>query len=451
MRPMDEMLRAAAQRRSFHMPGHKGRHPFGEEDFYALDTTELPLTDDLYTPERGIAAAQALYARAAGAARTLFLHNGSTAGIHVMVQLYAREGETVLLPRNAHMAAVNGCVIGGVRVKWIPVRMTEDGLCCLKPEDVLTAMAACPEAKAVLLTRPDYYGCCLPLEEIVSAAHERGLRVVVDEAHGAHLPWLAGVKSAGACGADAWVQSVHKTLPGLTASAVLHLRDERDADKALRLLRREQTSSPSFLLMRAIDDARAYMEETGGVRLPEIVSAADEVRSALPELGYADAHALWRDTGLHFDPTRLVIDAPQGGARLAEQLAAQGVDVEMHDHSRAVLILAAMDDPAAIRALIPLLSGLPKDASRPDVPMHTAQLPQRVMTVRAAAMADAEMVPLAECEGRIAAASAGLYPPGVPLVCPGERITAEIVDALLNAKNQERFGVEGEALLCVSV
>ena len=451
MRPIYDMLMAASGRRSFHMPGHKGRFPFAPVDVYALDTTELPLSDDLYAPERGIDAAQRLYAEAAGAARTLFLTNGSTSGIHVMTQLYCREGDTVLLPRNAHLSAVNGCIMGGVKVRWMPLSMTADGLCYMKEADVLAAMDAHPEAKCVFLARPDYYGCCLPLEGIVVAAHARGMRVVVDEAHGAHFPWWSEVKSAGTCGADAWVQSVHKTLPGLTGSAVLHLADEKDHARALRLLRREQTSSPSFIQLLSIDDARAYMEECGAQRLAAIADAADEVRRALPGLGYADAHDMWRETGLQFDRTRLVIDAPQGGAALAEALQARGVDVEMHDLRRVVCILSAMDSPEDVLTLRDILKEIPpRRANIPALPMLTA-IPDRAMEVRQAAMAEDENVPLTDCVGRVAAAPAGLYPPGVPLVCPGEVITQEIADRLINVKNQERFGVEGDTLLCVSV
>lgn len=451
MRPIYDMLTEAANRASFHMPGHKGKSPFDQPDVYALDTTELPLSDDLYAPERGIAEAQRLYAEAAGAARTLLLTNGSTSGIHVMTQLYCREGDTILLPRNAHLSAVNGCIMGGVKVRWLPVSMTADGLCYMKESDVIAAMDARPEAKAIFLARPDYYGCMLPLERIVEAAHARNIRVVVDEAHGAHFPWMAEVKSAGACGADAWVQSVHKTLPGLTGSAVLHLAAERDHAKALRLLRREQTSSPSFIALMSIDDAREYMALHGRERLAAIAAAVEEVRRALPSLGYRDAHELWRDTGLDFDPTRLVIDAPQGGPALAEALRERGVDVEMWDHRRVVFIITAMDAPEDVRKLLSILKEIPPvQAEIPALPMLTA-IPERVMEVRTAAMAECESVPLAECEGRIAAVSAGLYPPGVPLVCPGESVSAEVIHRLVHAKNQERFGVEGDTLLCVNV
>ena len=450
MRPVYDMLKAAAGRGSFHMPGHKGHAPFGTADLYALDTTELPLTDDLYAPERGIAKAQRLYAEAAGAAETLFLTNGSTSGIHVMMQLYCREGDTILLPRNAHLSAVNGCIMGGVKVRWLPLSMTADGLCYMKESDVIAAMDAHPQAKAIFLARPDYYGCMLPLERIAEAAHARNIRVVVDEAHGAHFPWLDGVKSAGDCGADAWVQSVHKTLPGLTGSAVLHLKHGADHGRALRLLRREQTSSPSFIQMLSVDDARAYMTLHGRERLAAISAAVEEVRRALPSLGYGDARELWRDTGMQFDPTRLVIDAPQGGEALARALEDHGIDAEMHDHRRVVFIIAAMDAPEDVLRLLSVLKEIPPvQAKIPALPMLTA-LPPQAMDVRAAAMADCENIPLAECAGRIAAVSAGLYPPGVPLICPGEIVTPDVIDRLMNAKNQERFGVEGDTLLCVN-
>ena len=170
-RPVYDMLATAGGRRAFHMPGHKGRAPFGSLDLYALDTTELPNTDDLYAPEGGLLRAQRLYAEAAGAAETLFLHGGATAGIHAMLQLWAREGEVALLPRNAHLSAVNACILGGLRVRWIPVTWRADGYGYVREADVLAALVAYPEARVLLLTRPDYYGGCMPLEAIIQRAH----------------------------------------------------------------------------------------------------------------------------------------------------------------------------------------------------------------------------------------------------------------------------------------
>ncbi len=444
-----EMLAGTRERLSLHMPGHKGRGAFGNVGLYELDTTELPNTDDLYSPEGALLEAQELYARAVGSGRTLFLHGGSTAGIHAMVQLYAGEGDTILLPRNAHLSAVNGCALGGVRAEWMPITQREDGLCYVSEEAVLHAMDRHPEAKAVLLTRPDYYGACLPLERIVAKAHALGMRVVVDEAHGAHFPWMKGIPSAGALGADAWVNSVHKTLMGLTGSAVLHLRSPEDGAKALRLLRREQTSSPSFLLMLSIDDSRAWMEAEGPTRLTRVIAAADALRSRLPSLGYRDAHELWRDTGLTFDPARLVIDAPQGGQALAEALAERGVDVEMYDLRRVVIILTAMDDEAVLDRLeAALQASPPKKAALPSLPDLSMSAIKR-MDIRPAVMAACENVDFARAAGRVAAQSAGLYPPGVPLVCPGEVISEQTTRLLAQTPRNRRFGVEGDTLLCV--
>ena len=225
----------------------------------------------------------------------------------------------MLLPRNAHHSAIQACILGGLIPAWIPVRQRKDGYCYIAQEDVLTTLQMHPEAKTLLLTRPDYFGGCIPLEEIISCAHSLGIKVAVDEAHGAHLPWMESPSSAGPLGVDGWVQSVHKTLPGLTGCAVLHLRDAADKSAALRICRREQTSSPSFLFMQAIDDARAWMDAHPH-RLADCVQAVQQVQRALPSLGYADAHALWQETGLDFDPSRLVIHAPQGGQALSDSL-----------------------------------------------------------------------------------------------------------------------------------
>ena len=451
-RPVWEMLSGASQRTSGHMPGHKGRSPFGVRDLYALDTTELPITDDLYSPERGLKEAQRLYARAAGSGAALFLHNGSTVGNHILLQLYAREGDLVLLPRNAHLSAVNGCVLGGLRAAWIPARVTEDDYAYVAERDVLDTMERYPQAKAVFLTRPDYYGGCLPLERIAARAHEMGMKLVVDEAHGAHLPWLDTLPDAGRCGADAWVQSVHKLLPGLTGSAVLHLRNPEEEPAARRILRREQTSSPSFLLMLSIDDSRALMEKEGPARLRQLIARLADLRRRLPMWGYTDCFEKWRSLPLTFDPTRLVIEAPQGGHVLAEQLQKLGIDAEMADARRCVLLFSVMTEMEEIDAVeralettssaslrsapSPKGEGLDSELSNQTFPFRERWYEARdevVLSLRAAAMAEGEWVPLDRAEGRVAGQSMGLYPPGIPLAVPGERITREIMERLNSA------------------
>ena len=448
-RPVDAMLRSAAGRISFHMPGHKGRAPFPEDDPYRLDTTELPNTDDLWQPGDAIKSAEDRYARAAGAAETLFLTGGSTAGVHAMLQLWAREGDTVILPRNAHLSAVNACILGGLGIRWIPVTSTADGYVYIREEDVLAALEACPHARTLLLTRPDYSGGCIPLERIVRAAHGLGIRVAVDEAHGAHLPWMEGPRSSGEYGVDAWVQSTHKTLPALTGTAVLHLRDGADRPRAMRLLHREQSSSPNYLLVRSIDDAEAWMEQHGRDCLRRLTGQGRNLRGKLPSYGYLDAQSGWRASGYDFDPTRLVIGAPQGGDALAEALRARGIDVEMTDDAHAVLILTAMNTEEDLAALDTALSEIRPTAERQKEAVRLLPLPEQKMTVRAAAMAISETVPLHRAAGRVAAESAGFYPPGIPLVVPGEVITEEVCECLMNVRPESRFGLEREGIRCV--
>ncbi len=452
-RPIHEMLSRAAGARRGHMPGHKGQAPFGVEDLFRLDTTELDLTDNLYQPAGAIRRAETLWARAAGAGASLLLTGGATAGIHTMLRLWAREGDTVILPRNAHLSAVNGCALGGLEIAWVPLRQTADGYPWAAEEDVLAVMEAHPEAKTLLLTRPDYYGVCQPLEGIAAACRRRGIRLIVDEAHGAHLPWLGGPRSAGEL-ADAWVQSAHKTLPALTGAAVLHLRDEADEGRARRLLHEGQSSSPSFLLLQSLDDARCRMEKDGAARLAALMPALRALREALPALGYMDAHERWRQAlpeGTEFDPTRLVIAAPQGGEELYRQLAERGFVAEMADERRLVWICTAADSPEDIDALREALAACPAHAAELPPPPPLPDLPEKVMPPRRAVMLPEKAVPLREAAGQIAAQSFGLYPPGVPLCVPGERVEAWMTERMRAAPPAHCFGMEGDRLLCADV
>jgi len=444
MRPMYEMLQAASGRTSLHMPGHKGRSPFGLADPYALDTTELPVTDDLYAPEQGIAAAQRLYARAAGAASTLFLHGGSTAGIETMLLCSARPGDKVIIPRNAHISAVNGCILGGLEPVYAPCTLRADGYAAVREETFLQTIADNPDARAILVTRPDFYGCMLPLKRIAEAAHACGMRLLVDEAHGAHLPFMNAKLGAGNW-ADMWVQSTHKTLPCLTGAAVLHLADPAAENRARRMLRLVQTSSPSFLLLMAIDDARAFMEESGIQRLAQISRLADEIRRR-----WGDPRIAWAEEGWQLDPTRLVLADPRGGGWLAEQLAARGIDVEMHDDHRVVCILSVMDDDKTLTQLADALEQL-------ETPQwiggqtagNLLPMGEQAMLPRKAAMSPVAMVPLERAAGRIVSSSVGLYPPGIPLAAPGERLTMEVIEILKTAQAQSRLGIVDGCCACV--
>lgn len=449
-RPMHEMARRNRNRLRLHVPGHKGQALPDLGPVQLADTTELPVTDDLYAPSGPILRAQELMAKAAGAAHTLMLTGGATAGILTMLLYSTKPGDTVILPRNAHLSFVSGCVLADLNPVYVPLQMTLDGYAYAPEENFLTAIRCHPEARAVVVTRPDYYGGMVNLARIAEAAREKGMRLLVDEAHGAHLPWMAGIQSAASFGADLWVQSAHKTLPALTAGAFLHLARGEDDQRALRMLRMVQTSSPAFYLMQSMDDARAWMEEHGAAALIELQNHARAFRARMRALGYEDAHEAWKHLPLEFDPTRLVIKAPQGGYALASCLRDQGIDVEMADDWRIVCVLTVMDGEETFTRLLKALevaARLPK-GSDPPVCMDYP-LPRQVMGPRQAALGRQELVDVSRAAGRISGTSVGLYPPGIPLVVPGEEISPEALEILLAAPEEKRFGLCSGKFLCV--
>ncbi len=422
--PVSSMLASARDTVRFHMPGHKGL-------LSSLDMTELARTDDLYMPISAIAEAERMGAISCGASHSIMLTGGSTAGIMTMLLTAVSPGETLILSRDVHHAAISACVWGDM-----------DAVFTMNLQE---AIFKHPEARAVLVTSPDYYGRCMDLAALAALAHGHGMLLLVDEAHGAHFPWWNSPKSAGFFGADAWVQSAHKTLPALTGAAWFHLSAGLDALRARRMLRMFQTSSPPFPILASLDNARQWMDLHGQKALMDLKRMLETFRSRIPSLsGIANVNA--------DDPTRLVLDVCGRGLTGFDAqawLSAQGVDVEMADDSRLVCICTVADTQDSFDRLYSALETLP--VKKPPQPL--AWLPpapgERVLSVRKAALARQELVLLERAEGRVASMGAGLYPPGVPVVLPGEMVTKEAVRWLSSLPKERRFGLEEECLICV--
>lgn len=423
--PMTQMLGAAEGTMRFHMPGHKGAlDPY--------DTTEIRRTDDLYAPVSGIAEAERLAALSCGAAHTIMLTGGSTAGLMAMILANVAPGETLVLSRKAHHAAVSACVWGGIEAVFV--------------DDPAEALAAHPQAKAVLVTRPDYYGICMDLAPLVAQAKQQGALVLVDEAHGAHFAWWDAPQSAGKLGADAWVQSAHKTLPALTGAAWLHLGEGMDAPRARRFLRMVQTSSPPFPILQSLDEARLWMDEYGAQTLASIAGQLADLRAKIDATeGYACVPT--------DDPTRLVIDTRgrgYTGMEMDEKLQEHFIDVEMADDACIVCICTVADKPNDYARLFAALRAAEPKEPLPPLEVAAAPAPgKRLLPLRQAVLSAQEAVPLDQAAGRIAAVSAGMYPPGIPYVLPGEQVTAACVEKLLALPPGRRFGVEDDCLICV--
>lgn len=444
-RPMRDMLKRASPRLSLHMPGCQGKGPFGRLDAYRFDTTELSVTDDLYRPTGPIARAQALAAASAGMAHTLLLHGGSTAGMHAMLAYAAHRGECVILPRHTHTSALNACALLGVQPIFVKPSFTEGGLPYTPLDAYLHAMEEHPGAKAVLMVRPDYYGLVGDAQPVADAAHARGMLFFCDEAHGAHWNWFEDIPNAGACGADLFVQSAHKTLPALTAGAWLHAAAGIDNERLRGILRMVQTSSPSFISMMALDDARAWMDEHGALACMRLKAAMEAFAEKAEALGYEYGPCAF-PYGFSGDPLRLVLRAPQGGYALSQQLAELGIDVEMADERRIVCILSLMDGPKRLdrlwRALRRIgMSILPTNRAEGPLGTMPTELPVRAMPLSEAMFAKNEGVALSQAVGRICAVQVGLYPPGVALLTAGERIDQAWADYLQTLNPNAVFGL----------
>lgn len=456
-RPMRDMLRKVAARTSLHMPAAQGRAPFEYGGVYRWDTTELPVTDDLYHPNGAIAAAQRLAAQSAGAEHTLLLPGGSTAGIQAMLLYACGSGGKVVLPRNAHLSVLNLCAQAGITPVFANPLFTANGRCHTPAKAYAAAMDEHPDAQAALAIGVDYYGLMDDLPAIARAVHARGKLLLCDEAHGASFNWRSDMKNAGARGADLFVQSAHKTLPALTPGAWLHSMPGVDHERLLRMLRMVQTSSPSFIVMQSLDDARAWMDRYGAAACARLNLALERFRARAARLGFTDGQDD-APVGCGYDRLRLVLRCAAGGEWLQQQLEQCSLDVEMADVEHVVCILSVMDGQTrlkkllrALRKIAPLQSAVIATQA-PRVPPMPAVWPKRRRPLTQAAFAPSEPFLPQDTVGRVCAVAAGRYPPGVAWLTPGDEITAEVAQMLANTPRERLFGLTDDGRLpCVTV
>jgi len=456
------MLQQASARVSFHTPATGGRTLFKGFHPYRWDTTELAMTDDLYHPRGSsgpIASAQELAAASAGAAHTLMLPGGGTAGIHTMLLYAAQCGETVILPRNCHASTLNICAIAGLEPVFTATSYTSQGRPYTEAAAYKDAMEHHPHAKAVLVVRPDYYGLLTDLQAIVGEAHPRGLLVLCDEAHGATFNWRRDMMNAISLGADLAVQSAHKTLPVLTPGAWLHGSPSIDIHRLRNILRMVQTSSPSFMTMLSLDEGRAWMNAHGERACTYLQKAISRFYAAAEQLGYHPGQA---DTppGLSYDPLRLVLQPSDGGSRggyaLEEALRQQGLDMEMADNGCIVGILPLRGGKAKLSTLLKALRYIERsgrggqDPPLPFSPTPPPVIPRRALSLGEATFAPSEPIPVARAIGRVSATSVGRYPPGVAFLTAGEELAPDMAAFLASQDPARMFGLTDQGdLPCV--
>ncbi len=430
-----------------HMPGHK-RNAYGELplEFARIDVTEVEGTDDLHEPEGILLDAQRHAARLCHAEESFFLVGGSTAGILAAISAAVPRGGKILMARGSHRSAYHAVYLRELNPAYLYGTILEPFDLCeaVRPEEVERGLEEHPDAEAVFLVSPTYEGRLADLKRIAEIVHERNLPLIVDEAHGAHLGWSpVTAPSAMECGADLAIQSTHKTLPAPTQTALLHCSGNRvDRGKLRRFLRIYQTSSPSYPLMAGIDNALRLMEEQGGELLSELNRRYDIM---MTELSECKNLAFLPTDPVHQDPGKLVISGKGqiSGKDIAAFLRENGIETEMALTSYCLAMFTVGDTAEGYRRMTEVLKKLDQkldqEAKAPRLPaagqilselFTRANAPKQIQNPAEGWDAEAEYVPAKDAEGRIAADFLYLYPPGTPILVPGEEIGARQLQAM---------------------
>ena len=426
----------------FTIPGHKRRAGGLHPDLGRLLDADVPLyggADSMKLTGGVLADAESRAAALWGADRCRFSTGGSTHANQVLCLTIGRPGDTVLVARNAHRSIVSGLVLAGLRPAWIPVHAdpATGGPRPVEVDEVRAALAAHPGAVALLVTDPTYQGMLADLPAIAHAAHDRGLPVIVDQAWGAHLGMAPGYPPhALQSGADAMITSAHKMLPAFSQAAIVLLRTQRiDPDRLERAFEATHTTSPSAAILASIDASRAFLAaEAGRAALKATASLVADARLRLVAAGLT-VPGPNDDQRPRLDPAKLVIHlagSGRDGLAVEQELLARGVALEMADRDTVVAQVGLTDDQVSIDRLVEgvlaAITGPPGPARPTSVP--TPPIPPSGLSPREAFFAGSTAVSRTRCLGRISAELVAPYPPGVPLLVPGEVITSETLAAL---------------------
>ncbi|MFD3448288.1 aminotransferase class I/II-fold pyridoxal phosphate-dependent enzyme [Microbacteriaceae bacterium 4G12] len=437
----DALVQFAAKRPlSYHVPGHKNGTYFAERgDYYfhkllAIDVTELTGLDDLHDPSDCIEEAQTLLAQLYGVQKSYFLVNGSTVGNLAMILAVCKENDIVLVQRNCHKSVMHALQLVGARPVFLETIYDDQayvpvGMTC---ETVAQALNQYPEAKALILTHPNYYGMGMDLADIITVAHSKDIPVLVDEAHGAHFclgePFP---KSAIAYGADVVVHSAHKTLPAMTMGSYLHVNSERVDEKTIsQYLSMLQSSSPSYPIMASLDLARyslAELKKKGLEELLSFVKAFREELSTIPQISVL--HSGLQDIIKITIQTRCKLS----GYEIQGILEKEGIYTELADPYNVLLILPLQVQEEYVQAVARIKTALghyevvPREkAALPSYSANVTVLPYNYKELE---LYKSKCVHLCEAKGYIAADMLIPYPPGIPLIIKGEQIADEHIKA----------------------
>lgn len=438
----------------FDVPGHKRGRGNPElvqllgEKCVGLDVNSMKPLDDLCHPSSVIREAEDLAAAAFGAAHSFFMVGGTTSSVQNMIFSVCKEGDKIIMPRNVHKSAINALVMCGA----IPVYVNPEvdkrlGISLgMEPKKLLQAVEDNPDAVAVLVNNPTYYGICSDLKSIVKIAHEYGMKVLVDEAHGTHFSFNDDLPVSGmAAGADMSAVSMHKSGGSLTQSSILLLNKIMNADHVRQIINLTQTTSASYLLMASLDISRRNLALNGKNSFAKVIQMASYAREEINDIGdyYAYGRELINGTSVYdFDVTKLAVytrDLGLAGIEVYDILRDEyDIQIEFGDISNMLAYISIGDRLQDIERLVGALDDIKRLFKRDKAGMLSAEYvnPKVAVPPRKAFYSEKISLPLRAAEGKICTEFVMCYPPGIPILAPGELITKEIIEYILYAKSK---------------
>ncbi|WP_246945982.1 aminotransferase class I/II-fold pyridoxal phosphate-dependent enzyme [Bacillus pinisoli] len=446
---------------SLHVPGHKNGQVFPEkglpyfQDLLALDVTELTGLDDLHEPEEAIFEAEALLASLYGAEKSFFLVNGSTVGNLAMVLSVCSRDEKVLVQRNCHKSVMNALMMAGAKPVFLTPEFDKDVQVpsYIHIQTVKKALLEHPDAKAIVLTNPNYYGQTYDLKNIIESAHQMNVPVLVDEAHGAHF----GIgktfpTSALQCGADIVVQSAHKTLPAMTMGSYLHYQSKLvPLEKVSFYLKALQSSSPSYPIMASLDLARYHLYHFKQADDHEFYKSIYQLREEIDKIPSIQC-VRSKDDHVAQDPLKIIIQSRSqvSGFDIKARLESVGLFVELADPHNVLLILplGVINHDQILSKMQQALQQVEIKGTKPNEKSIYANLESKVpYSYYELQFKKSVKVQIEDSVDKISAQTIIPYPPGIPLLLQGEVITDKHLQELAMLKRvgaKIQGSIEGE-------
>lgn len=438
----------------FDVPGHKrGRgNPelteFLGERCVGVDVNSMKALDNLCHPISVIKDAERLAADAFGAANAFFMVNGTTSAVQSMILYACKKGDKIILPRNVHRSAINALILCGAVPVYVNPEVDKNlGIALgMSVRELGKTIDAHPDAKAVFINNPTYYGICSDIRSAVKLAHERGIPVLVDEAHGTHFSFGENMPvSAMAAGADMASVSMHKSGGSLTQSSFLLLGPAVNDDYMRQIINLTQTTSASYLLLASLDISRRNLALRGREIFAKVTELSEYTRGEINRIGdyYAYSRELINgDSIFDFDATKLsvlTLDIGLAGIEVYDLLRDEyDIQIEFGDIGNILAYISVGDRKRDLERLVSALSEIRRRFRREKTGMLTQEYIDPIVAAKpqTAFYAEKEQLPLDRTAGRICSEFVMCYPPGIPILAPGEMITNDIIDYIKYARDK---------------